>query len=121
MSVRGCVVINLHVATVKAGTTRNTYYRFYPDWLMVKDLHPYRNQQHEVSDYFYDGEFFKSQFFNFEKGALYSQDSIAKAMMGHGYMDIIFPNDGSGDKQIVGIELTNGDMLIGHAWIWYNK
>jgi hypothetical protein len=101
---------------------KNTYYRFYPDWILANNVNDYRDKNNHVDDFFYDGEWFKSQNMKCDgSAALYRQGYISKSMMGHGYTEVMFPSDGSGEKKIVGIELSNRDLLIGYGWIWYNK
>ena len=46
---------------------------------------------------------------------------IIAAMMGHGYTTFTLPSDGSGDKVLGIVKLSNGDELLVHCWVWFNK
>jgi len=41
--------------------------------------------------------------------------------MGHGYTYGTLPSDGSRDTDIVMIHISNGDIIVGKTWVWYNK
>ena len=47
--------------------------------------------------------------------------TIEKTLLGSGYTDIFYPNDGSPDKSVIGIDLENGDTIVFAIMEWYNK
>ena len=48
-------------------------------------------------------------------------NSISIALMGHGFTEGTLPDDGLANKELVIVELSNGDRLICLTWVWHNK
>ena len=46
---------------------------------------------------------------------------IGDVLLGSGYTNIFYPNDGTPDRSIIGIDLENGDTIVFAIMTWYNK
>lgn len=94
----------------------NRYYWFVPNVILTDDIKKYDEYiTHHLKNIAYDMEWIKQKY-NYN-----ARGEIHDSLLGHGYTDGTLPIDGHGYIDLLDAELDNGDMVIGHGWIWYNK
>ena len=102
----------------------NHHYHFLPHFVLVNDLEVYKEHSSDWPDMVLDRDWLV-------KYHLHSNLVLAEAQIqpspidltirGHGYTSMTIPSDGHGKWALACLELSNGDLVVGWLWIWYNK
>ena len=96
----------------------NTYFGIVPRAIRTNCSGPYRvnflkNKQY---DWIFDTEWQNSF-----RDSILKDNSIVNSFLGTGYNYGTLPSDGSIEKVLVDIELSNGDYIIASTFEWFNK
>jgi len=108
--------------TYECYMTGNKYYWFLPMMILCGySTKAYRGLS-SFSDPYFNMLFDEEWTLQFLEG--YSVENINKiqqSLLGHGYTLGTLPSDGSNSIEVVWVEMSNGDKLVGFCWIWHNK
>lgn len=105
----------------------NVYYWFVPVFILCQNgVNAYRQYgfEEKIFDFAFDTDWTKRNYDEYDwDGDLIkvSPGSIICSMHGHGFTMGTIPSDGSKERRMVKVELTNGDFIAGYIWVWFNK
>jgi len=112
--------------TAECPWSDNKYFIFYPIAILFQDKNTWDSKQNDkyfgpYRDMFFDRDWQMRRFEIKDREVHFSIGSVDRSLLGHGYTEGTMPSDGGGGLKNAAMHLSNGDLIIGKVWVWYNK